>query len=147
MFSSGIDNFLTYEPRGGYPEVVADIDLSNSDEATHSPVSDAPANPKVLTTDDAANIGAIPAEAISPGSIGIGAPNPHRPPVSDSVPIVPPTGGCGRKCPHITAWWSNTIPHADQVLTQVKLPPYHRPRSPLDLVAIEIVFRRVFEVF
>jgi hypothetical protein len=36
---------------------------------------------------------------------------------------------------------------ADQVMTQIELPPYHRPRSPLDLVAIEIIFGRLFEAF
>jgi hypothetical protein len=34
---------------------------------------------------------------------------------------------------------SNPVPLADQVMTQVELPPYRGPRSPLDLVAIEIM--------
>jgi hypothetical protein len=34
---------------------------------------------------------------------------------------------------------------ADQVITE--LPPYHGPRSPLDLVAIEHIFGRLFEAF
>jgi hypothetical protein len=32
-------------------------------------------------------------------------------------------------------------------MTQIKLPPYRGPHSPLDLVAIEIIFVRLFEVF
>jgi hypothetical protein len=32
-------------------------------------------------------------------------------------------------------------------MTQIELPPYHGPRSPLDLVAIEIIFGRLFEAF
>jgi hypothetical protein len=32
-------------------------------------------------------------------------------------------------------------------MIQVKLPPYHGLRSPLDLVAIEIIFGRIFEAF
>jgi hypothetical protein len=33
------------------------------------------------------------------------------------------------------------------VISQVELPLYRRPRSPLDLVAIEIIFGRMFEAF
>jgi hypothetical protein len=32
-------------------------------------------------------------------------------------------------------------------MTQMELPPYHGPKSPLDLVAIEIIFGRLFEAF
>jgi hypothetical protein len=32
-------------------------------------------------------------------------------------------------------------------MTQIELPPYRGPHSPLDLVAIEIIFGRLFEVF
>jgi hypothetical protein len=32
-------------------------------------------------------------------------------------------------------------------MTQIELPPYRRPRSPLDLVTIEIIFWRLFEAF
>jgi hypothetical protein len=32
-------------------------------------------------------------------------------------------------------------------MTQVELPPYCGPHSPLDLVAIEIIFGRIFEAF
>jgi hypothetical protein len=33
------------------------------------------------------------------------------------------------------------------VTTQIKLPLYHRPRSPLGLVVVEIIFGRLFEAF
>jgi hypothetical protein len=32
-------------------------------------------------------------------------------------------------------------------MTQIELPPYRGPRSPLDLVAIEIIFGRLSEAF
>jgi hypothetical protein len=32
-------------------------------------------------------------------------------------------------------------------MTQVEVPPYRGPRNPLDLVAIEIIFGRIFEAF
>jgi hypothetical protein len=35
----------------------------------------------------------------------------------------------------------------DQVMTQIELPPYRGPQSPLNLVAIEIIFWRLFEAF
>jgi hypothetical protein len=33
------------------------------------------------------------------------------------------------------------------VMIQIELPPYRGPQRPLDLVAIEIVFGHLFEVF
>jgi hypothetical protein len=35
----------------------------------------------------------------------------------------------------------------DQVMTQIELPLYHGSRSPLDLVAVEIIFGCFFEAF
>jgi hypothetical protein len=35
----------------------------------------------------------------------------------------------------------------DQVMTQIELPPYRGPRSPMDLIAIEIIFGCLFESF
>jgi hypothetical protein len=32
-------------------------------------------------------------------------------------------------------------------MIQIELPPYCRPQSPLDLVAIEIIFGHIFEAF
>jgi hypothetical protein len=53
-------------------------------------------------------------------------------------------GGGG---PPIATRWSKPLRLVDQVMTQVELPSYHGPRSPLDLVAIAIIFRRIFEAF
>jgi hypothetical protein len=39
------------------------------------------------------------------------------------------------------------IPQIDQVMNQVDLPPYRGPCSPLDSVAIKIIFGRIFEAF
>jgi hypothetical protein len=43
--------------------------------------------------------------------------------------------------------WCDPGPRVDQVMIQVELSPYHGPHSPLDLVALEIVFGRMFEAF
>jgi hypothetical protein len=32
-------------------------------------------------------------------------------------------------------------------MTQIEVPPYHEPRSPLDLVVVEIIFGCLFEAF
>jgi hypothetical protein len=32
-------------------------------------------------------------------------------------------------------------------MTQIELPPYREPRSPLDLVVVEIIFGRLLEAF
>jgi hypothetical protein len=42
---------------------------------------------------------------------------------------------------------SQTKTSAYQVMTQIELPPYRVPQSPLDLVAIEIIFGLLFEAF
>jgi hypothetical protein len=47
-----------------------------------------------------------------------------------------------------------TIPKCKQiktltvlVMTHIELPPYHGPKSPMDLVTIEIIFGHLFEAF
>jgi hypothetical protein len=32
-------------------------------------------------------------------------------------------------------------------MTQIELPPYRRPRSPLDLIIVEIIFGHLFETY
>jgi hypothetical protein len=61
--------------------------------------------------------------------------------------MVPPARGRGRKRPPILMKRSILVPHVDKVMTQVELPPFRGPRSPLDLVAIEIIFGCIFEAF
>jgi hypothetical protein len=112
-----------------------------------SPTPDAPAYPKVQVVNDAETVGATSAEAPAPGPIGDDAPGNPMPSVIDRVPIVPLASGCGRKCLHHMVKQSNPVPHANEVMTQVELPPYRGSRSPLDLVVIEIVFGRIFEMF
>jgi hypothetical protein len=87
------------------------------------------------------------AKAIVPGQIDASVPGDPRPPVADPVPKVPLAKCCGNKRQPIIVKRSSPVPRANQVMTQVELPPFHGPRSPLDLVAIKIVFGHIFEVF
>jgi hypothetical protein len=84
------------------------------------------------------------------------APNPTRssaPEQSDPSTVVQvtttvlPTGGHGCKHSPPATRHNKPFQQVDQVMTQIELPPYHRPRSPLDLGAVKIVFRHIFEVF
>jgi hypothetical protein len=124
-----------------------DVILSSGDEAGHSLMPDVLADLKVLAADKARDAGATSVEALAPSPIGADAPGNPRTPVVDRVAIVPLSGEHGRKCLHLAAKRSDPVPRDDQVMTQFELPPYRGPCSPVNLVAIEIVFGRVFEAF
>jgi hypothetical protein len=51
------------------------------------------------------------------------------------------------KCPPPTLKCKQSKTPSDQVITQIKLPPYHGPRSPLYLVVVEIIFGGLFKAF
>jgi hypothetical protein len=50
-----------------------DIVLFSGNEATHSPATDVPANPKVPAVDDTKNVGSISAEATTPSPTEVDA--------------------------------------------------------------------------
>jgi hypothetical protein len=56
-------------------------------------------------------------------------------------------GGHMHKRPPPAPKRKHALSSTDQVMTQIELPSYHGPRSPLDLVAIEIIFGHLFEAF
>jgi hypothetical protein len=74
-------------------------------------------------------------------------PRKPKPSVTNRVPVVPSSSGRGGKHLRIIVRLSDPVPQADQVMTQVELSPYHRPHSPLDLVAVEIIFGTYFKRF
>jgi hypothetical protein len=123
------------------------LSSDDDDGAACPPEPDTPTNRKVSTTDNARCAGMTSAKALVLGSSKVGALQIIRPPTADRVPSVPPLSARGRKCLLHAAKWSNLGFHADQVITQVEFPPYHRPRNPLDLVASVIVFGRMLEAF
>jgi hypothetical protein len=124
-----------------------DINLSSNDETMHPPDPNTSIDQKVLADDDAGDVGASSVEPNTPSPIGFDMPERSRPITAGLVLVVPPSGRGGRKCPPPTTKRSNPIPPADLVMTQVELPPYHGPHSPLELVAIDFIFECMFEAF
>jgi hypothetical protein len=83
------------------------------------------------------------------------APNPTGPSMAGNTrslvvgQIVTAPSGSKQKKTHVplATKHKQPIPSAGQMMTHIELPPYRGPRSHLDLVAIEIVFGRLFEAF
>jgi hypothetical protein len=85
---------------------------------------------------------------IAPNLIGSNTPEQTDASVADQVTIVaPPAGGHRRKCPPPVIKRKQPLSSVDQVMSQIELSQYRGPCSPLDLVAIEIIFRCLFEAF
>jgi hypothetical protein len=109
-----------------------DVELSSDDDVPR-PKPDALADQTVQDGDDTGDGGASSVESTACNLI--------------SSTIALSTGRRGRKHPPPATKRSRPIPQIDQVMTQVELPLYCGPCSPLDLVAIEIIFVRIFEAF
>jgi hypothetical protein len=125
-----------------------DVNLSNDDDAIPMSKPDKPTVQKGSTGDDTGDGGVTSAELIIPGLISSAVPEQSKPSTIDRVlAIVPPSGRRGRKRPPPATKRSKPITSVDQVMSQVELPPYHGPRSTLDLVAIKIIFGYIFEAF
>jgi hypothetical protein len=88
------------------------------------------------------------AEPIAPNLISSDVPEQAHPSITDqAASIVPPASRCGRKHPATAIRWNQPLPSADQEMSQIELPPYREPHSPLDLIVVEIIFGRLFEAF
>jgi hypothetical protein len=120
--------------------------LSGDDDV--SMISTSIANLKALDDDDADGEGASSVEPIAPSLIGSTALVQINPSAIDqAAPSAPSTVGHKWKRLPTISKCKQTKTLADQVMTQIELPPYHGPQSPLDLVTIEIIFRHLFEAF
>jgi hypothetical protein len=87
-------------------------------------------------------------ELIALGRIGSNAPVQTDPSAVDrAAPGAPFAGGPKQKRPPTIPKRRQAKTSIVQVMTQIELPSYHGPKSPLDLVAIEIIFGRLFEAF
>jgi hypothetical protein len=103
---------------------------------------------KDLAGDDTDGRGATSAEHIAPNPIGSNVLGQAHPSVVDRVDATAPSAsGQKRKRPPPALMRKQFKPRTDQVMTQIELPPYRGPRSSLDLVAVEIIFGRLFKAF
>jgi hypothetical protein len=103
---------------------------------------------KESADDDADGRGATSAEHVAPNPIDSNLLGKDHPLVVNQVEATTPLAGAQkRKCPPPTLKRKQSKPPADQVLTQIELPSYHRLRSPLNLDVVEIIFGQLFEVF
>jgi hypothetical protein len=97
---------------------------------------------------DADGGGATSVEHVAPNPIDSNFLGQTHPSIVDRVKATAPSAdGQKRKRPSPALKRKQPKPPADQVMTQIELPPYHVPLNPLDLVAIEIIFGRLFEAF
>jgi hypothetical protein len=103
---------------------------------------------KKSASDDAWDGGASSAEPITPNPIRSNTPGQTNPSVANQAASTdPPIGGHKPKRPPPVPKRKQALPSADQVMTQIKLPPYCGPHSSLDLIIVEIIFGRHFEAF
>jgi hypothetical protein len=94
--------------------------------------------------DDVDGRGAILAEHVAPNPIVSNLLGQAHPSAVDQVEATAPSaGGQKRKHPLPTLKRKQSKLPDNQGMTQIKLPPYRGPRSPLDLVVIEIIFGRL----
>jgi hypothetical protein len=68
-----------------------------------------------------------------------------RPPVTDQSVSAAPLGGGQKRKRIMLASKRKTTTSSDQVITE--LPSYHGSRNRLNLVAVNLAFRRLFEAF
>jgi hypothetical protein len=133
-FFLAIFTFLWLIAQDLYPDWEIDIVLSDEDNA----------GPNEPVGDDARGNGAPSAKTLAPNPIGSSSAGETHPSAADQAVPITPSGG-GQKKKHIvlgTKRKHNKVAD-DQVI--IELPPYHGSRSPLDIVAVEHLFGRLFE--
>jgi hypothetical protein len=95
--------------------------------------------------DDADGGGATLAEHVAPNPIISNLLEQTHPSVINWVKVIEPSAdGQKRKRPPPTLKHKQCKPQANEVMTQIELPLYRGPRSPLDLVVVEIIFGHLF---
>jgi hypothetical protein len=133
--------------QGLYPNRHTNVEVSSGDDDA-SKTNALVVEPRAPAGDEAKDEGISSTEPITPGPIRSNTLAQTDPSVADRVvSSTPSAGGQKQKCPPFVLKHKPSKSLAVQVMTQIELPPYRRPRRTLDLVAIEIIFRRLFEVF
>jgi nitrogen fixation-related uncharacterized protein len=135
-FFLAIYTFLWLVTQDLYPDREIDVALSDEDNARlNEPVGD-----------DVGGNGAPSAETLAPNLIGSSSAGETRPSAADqAVPTTPSSGGQKKKHVVLGTKRKHNKVADDQVI--IELPPYHGPRSPLDIVTVEHIFGHLFEAF
>jgi hypothetical protein len=98
------------------------------------------------TGDDVRGDGTPSVQTLTPNSIGSSLAGESRPSAVDRTTTTAPSGGGQKKkLVVLESKRKKDKAPADQVITE--LSPYRGPRSPLDLVDVEHIFGRLFEIF
>jgi hypothetical protein len=119
-----------------YPDREVDAELSDEDDIGQ----------KEPASDDTAGEGAPAFETVAPNLIRFSSTGESHPSTADQTTAAAPSGGGPRKkCVALGTKRKQDQAPADQVI--IELPPYRRPRSSLDLVAVDHIFGRLFEAF
>jgi hypothetical protein len=108
---------------GAYPDVAADIFLSSGDEDAQSRRPEIPSDQKGSADDDAEDKRTTSAETLVVDPIGTDVPGKPKPSAANRASVKPSAGGRGQKCLCAAAKRPNLVPQADQVITQIELPP------------------------
>jgi hypothetical protein len=133
--------------QGLYPDRHTDVEVSSGNDDVLK-IDALDAELRAPASDEAEGEGICSAEPIALGPISSNTLAQANPSIANQVvSIAPSAGGQKRKCPLLIPKHKLTMSSADQVMTQIELPPYREPRCPLDLVTIEIIFGCLFETF
>jgi hypothetical protein len=111
------------QTQGLYPNVHIDVEVSSGED--NVPKTDASVDKrKVPDGDDTEDGGVSSAKPITPNPIRIDAPEQADPSIIDrAASIVPPASGRARKRPTTTIRRNQPLPSANQVMSQIELPP------------------------
>jgi hypothetical protein len=119
-----------------YPDCQIDVELSDEDiNGQEEPAGD-----------DAGGEGAPSVETLAPNPFSSSLAAESCPSTADQTTTTAPSGGGQKKkCIALGTKRKQDKAPADQVI--IELPPYHEPRSPLDVVVVEHIFWPLFEAF
>jgi hypothetical protein len=128
------------QTQGLYPKVHIDVEVSSGEDDVLKTEASTDKR-KAPDGDDAEDREASSVELITPNSVRSDALEQTDSSIADWVASIVPSAS-EHGCKHSTTIVrrNQPLPSADQVMSQIELPPYRRSRSPLDLIVVEIIF-------
>jgi hypothetical protein len=122
-----------------YPVANIDVEVSSGDDDVLT-LDALATKQKKSVGNDVEDGRASSAEPIAPNPISSNTSGQTDPSVTDRAASTnPPVGERRRKRPPPVPKWKQALSSTDKVMTQIELPPYCGPRSPLDLIVVEII--------